>query len=160
MQVEVQKEHRWLEKLVGEWTYEHETSPGPDQPPMKFTGTDSVRSLTVWVLCAGEGNMPDGGIGRTLMTLGYDTAKKQFVGTFIGSMMTNLWIYERGELNESETTLTLYADGPSFADPTKTAKYSDAIEFINDDHRTLTSQYQDDNGVWQKFMTAHYKRKK
>ena len=41
--------------------------------------------------------MPDGGPATMIMTLGYDPAKKRFVGTFIGSMMTNLWVYE-GEL--------------------------------------------------------------
>lgn len=42
---ELQKEHEWLQRLVGEWTFEHECSMGPDQPPMKSTGMESVRSL-------------------------------------------------------------------------------------------------------------------
>ena len=45
-------------------------------------------------------------VGTTLMTLGYDPRKKRFVGTFVGSMMTNLWIYD-GELDKDERVLTL-----------------------------------------------------
>lgn len=159
MHAEPQKEHKWLEQLVGEWDSEMEASMGPDQPPMKHTGSESVRSLTTWVLCEGLASMPDGAPGRTLMTLGYDPAKKKFVGTFIGSMMTNLWVYE-GELDAAEKVLTLDADGPSFTDPTKTAKYKDAIELVSPDHRILTSRFLTDDGQWVHFMTAHYRRKK
>ena len=42
---EPQKEHQWLHKLVGKWTFEGECSMGPDQPPMKNTGKETVRSL-------------------------------------------------------------------------------------------------------------------
>ncbi len=40
-----QKEHRWLHRLVGDWLYENECSLGPDQPPMKMSGKESVRQL-------------------------------------------------------------------------------------------------------------------
>jgi hypothetical protein len=40
-----QKEHQWLQKLVGEWTYEIEAMMEPDQPPVKSTGTETVRCL-------------------------------------------------------------------------------------------------------------------
>lgn len=103
--------------------------------------------------------MPDGKPARTVMTLGYDPAKKRFVGTFIGSMMTNLWVYE-GELDVAGKVLTLDAEGPSFADPTKTAKYKDAIEIVSPDHRILTSRFQGDDGQRHQLMTVHYRRKK
>ena len=101
--------------------------------------------------------MPDGGPATTLLTLGYDPAKKRFVGTFIGSMITNLWVYD-GALEGD--VLTLDAEGPSFADPNKTAKYQDIIEIVSDDHHILYSQVQTDNGQWKRFMTAHYHRMK
>jgi Protein of unknown function (DUF1579) len=40
------------------------------------------------------------------------------------------------------------------------AKYKDVIEFKSDDHRVLTSHMLADDGTWQPFMTAHYRRKK
>ena len=56
---EPQEQHRWLQRLVGEWTYEHECAVEPGKPPEKFVGTDSVRTLGgLWVLCEGKGNMP------------------------------------------------------------------------------------------------------
>lgn len=45
MKAEAQKEHEWLHKLVGEWSFEGECGMGPDQPPMKSTGSETVRSL-------------------------------------------------------------------------------------------------------------------
>ncbi|MDV2992493.1 MAG: hypothetical protein N4J56_002147 [Chroococcidiopsis sp. SAG 2025] len=44
MNTEPQKEHLWLQKLVGEWTYEIEVKMGADRPAEKSTGTESVRS--------------------------------------------------------------------------------------------------------------------
>jgi hypothetical protein len=71
MKVEPQKQHQWLHKLIGEWTFETEATMAPGEPPIKFKGTESVRSLGgVWVLCEGQGEMPGGGIGLTIMTLG------------------------------------------------------------------------------------------
>lgn len=160
MQCEPQKEHAWLGNLVGEWISEMECHAGSDKPAETVRGTDSVRSLGgIWVVCEGKGDMPGGGVGLTIMTLGYDPMKKGFVGTFVGSMMTNLWIYD-GQLDADGKRLVLSAEGPNFADPTKTAKYRDVIEFIDDDHRTLSSYTPDDSGNWQQFMTAHYRRVK
>jgi hypothetical protein len=158
--VEPQKEHQWLQKLVGEWTYETECSMGPDQPPGQFTGKESVRSIGgVWVQCEGRGEMPGGGAATTLMTLGYDPAKKRYVGTFIGSMMTHLWVYE-GELDSTVKVLTLDTEGPSFTEAGKMAKYKDVIEFKSDDHRVLSSQALGDDGKWHRFMEANYRRRK
>jgi hypothetical protein len=159
MHAEPQKEHQWLKWLVGEWTYEHECAPGPDLTPVKLTGTDTVRSLGgLWVLCEGKGEMPGGGVAQTLMTIGYDPAKKHYVGSFVASMMTFLWIYEGGFLEGD--VLTLNAEGPSFTTEGKMVKYQDIIEIKSHDHRTLSSQYLGEDGKWVKFMTANYRRKK
>ena len=160
MKVEPTKEHEWLQKLLGEWTWEHEAAMGPDQPVQKFVGTESVRSLgPAWVLCESQSTMPDGSPAQTIMTLGFDPPKKKFVGTFIGSMMTYLWVYE-GELDPSGKKLILSAEGPAWTVEGKTAKYHDIIEFIDDDYRTLTSRQLGDDGQWREFMQAHYRRKK
>jgi hypothetical protein len=90
------------------------------------------------------------------MTLGYDTRNNRYVGTFIGSMMTHLWIYN-GALDESEKILTLDTEGLNFSQ-SAIAKYQDIIEFVSDDHRIMRSQILGDDGNWQQFMTAHYWR--
>lgn len=156
---EPQKEHQWLQKLVGEWTYESEAIMGPDQPPMKSRGSESVRSLGgLWTVGEGQGQMPDGDSFTSVMTLGYDPQKKRFVGTWIGSVMTNLWIYD-GELDGAGRVLSLYSDGPSMSGDGTTVRYRDAIEIVSDDHRVLTSAIQGEDGNWTGFMTAHYRRK-
>ncbi|NJP09083.1 MAG: DUF1579 domain-containing protein [Leptolyngbyaceae cyanobacterium RU_5_1] len=158
MQAEPQKEHQWLQKLVGEWTYDVEAKMGEDKSPEKSTGTERVHSLGgLWVLAEGQGEMPCGGAATTLMTLGYDAQKQRFVGTWIGSMMTYLWSYD-GELDANETVLTLNSDGPAMTGDDKMAKYRDVIEFKSDDHRVMTSHMLGDDGQWHHFMTANYRR--
>jgi hypothetical protein len=160
MNAEPQKEHRWLGRLVGEWTFESEAVMEPGKPPEKSDGTETVRPLgDLWVLAEGRGRMPDGVPATMLMTLGYDPDKKRFVGTWIGSMMTHLWVYD-GVLDAAERVLTLESDGPSMAGDGKTGRYRDAIELTSDDHRILRSSALGPDGTWQQFMTAHYRRKK
>jgi Protein of unknown function (DUF1579) len=160
MNAEPQKEHQWLHKLVGEWTSESEATMEPGKPPEKFRGTESVRSLGgLWILAEGEGEMPGGGAATMMLTLGYDPQKKRYVGTWIGSMMTHLWVYD-GALDAAERVLTLEAEGPSMAGEGKMAKYKDVIEFKSDDHRVLTSHMLGEDGQWHGFMTAHYRRRK
>ncbi len=154
------KEHKWLEKLLGEWTYEGEADMGPDKPKMKSSGSETIRSLGgLWIIAEGIGKMPDGEEGKTLMTLGYNPKTKRYPGTWIGSMMTHMWVYD-GEMDKSEKILTLNAEGPSFTDPQKSAKYQDIIEIVNDDERILRSQFQTETGEWVQFMSTTYKRKK
>jgi hypothetical protein len=160
MQAEPQAQHRWLQKLVGEWAYEHEAAMAPGEPVQKFTGTETVRSIGgLWTVGEGRGEMPGGGTATTIMTLGYDPAKDRFVGTFVGSMMTHLWLYE-GTLDGAGRALTLETEGPNFGPGGGTARYKDVIEFHSDDHRTLTSYMRQADGSWTTFMSAHYRRKK
>jgi hypothetical protein len=163
MKIEVHKEHQWLQRLVGEWRYETEAAPTPGKAPEKCAGTETVRSLGgLWVLCEGRGEMPGGGTAAMVMTLGYDPEKGRYVGTWVGSMMTWLWLYE-GTLDADQRVLTLDTEGPSFSAegqpvPGKLARYRDSIESVSEDHRVLTSRVLGEDGVWQTFMTAHYQR--
>jgi hypothetical protein len=160
MKMEPQKEHQWLQKLVGEWTCESEAIMEPGKPPEKWKATESVRSLGgLWTLGEGTGETPGGGAATTMMTLGYDPQKKRFVGTFIASMMTHLWIYD-GALDEAGNVLTLDAEGPDMAGEGKMAKYQDIIEFKSNDHRVLRSRMLGDDGNWREFMIANYWRRK
>jgi Protein of unknown function (DUF1579) len=158
MYTEPQKEHQWLDRFIGEWITESECSMGPDQPPAKTKGTEVVRSLGgLWIVAEGEGDMPDGNPGQTLMTLGFDSQSDRYVGTFIGSMMTHLWVYN-GSLDADGKILTLDTEGPNFTQNSIT-RYKDIIEFVSNDHRVMTSQILGDDGNWLQFMTAHYWRK-
>ena len=132
----------------------------PGQPPSKLEGSESVRSLGgVWILAEGQGEMPGCGAATTVLTLGYDPQKQRYVGTWIGSMMTHLWVYD-GTLDAAERVLTLNAEGPNFAVEGKMAQYRDVIEFTSEDHRVLTSHMLGDDGEWHGFMRANYRRLK
>ena len=159
MHAEPQQQHHWLARLIGEWEMEGESVGGPGQPEMKSKGTERVRSLGgLWVVCEGEGEMPGGGTANMIMTLGYDPRTGRFVGTWVGSMMTHLWVYD-GSLDAAGRVLTLNAEGPDFAaGGNKTARYQDIIEFVGDDRRTLTSRTPGPDGNWVEFMKAHYRR--
>src|SRR5262245_57504178 len=71
-----QREHKWLQRFVGEWTSETEMNMEPGKPPEKVFGTDSVRSLGgLWILAEGQGDMPCGGPMSMMLTLGRPAAE-------------------------------------------------------------------------------------
>ena len=160
MEVTTTAEHEWLQQIVGEWNAEGEANMGPDNPAEHWKATESMRPVgKVWVQGEGRSDGPDGSQHISYMTLGYNPETKRFVGTFISSMMTHLWIYD-GELDAARKVLTLHAEGPDFGNPGKTAKYQDIIEIVSPAERTLTSKMQMPDGSWNRIMFARYKRVK
>ncbi len=156
---EPQQEHAWLQQLVGEWTFEGEATMAPGQPPHRFKGTTRVRPLGgLWIMMEGHGQMPDGTPVTTMLTLGYDSQRKRFVGTWVDSLMTHMWVYD-GALDAAGKVLTLDTEGPGMAGDGKTAKFREIIEVHNDEHHVLSSQTLGEDGAWHRFMTARYRRK-
>ena len=128
------------------------------QPPMKSTATESVRAIgDLWTVAESQGEMPGGALGTFVMTIGYDPRTSRFVGTWLGSMLTHLWVYD-GWLDAAERVLTLEAEGPSMAGDGTLQPYRDVITLESDDHRVLTSHFLGEDGEWHHFMTAHYRR--
>jgi hypothetical protein len=153
---EPQDEHRWLQRLVGEWTYESEAMM-PDGTTARMTGTETIRPFgDLWIMTDSKGETP-GGDQTSTITLGYDPQKQRFVGTFVDTSMTFMWIYE-GSLDGD--VLTLESDGPSFEADGKMAKYKDITELKNDDYRIFRSVVLGNDGEWHEFMTSHYRRKR
>jgi hypothetical protein len=158
MKFELQREHQWLHKLVGEWTYEGECSAGPGEAPTKYGGSERVRSVgNFWIVAEGQGEMPGCGTASTIMTLGFDPQRQRYIGTWIGSMMSNLWIYD-GAIDAAGRVLSLDAEGPSMSGDGKMAKYQDVIELKGDDHRVLRARVMRDDGTWNEFMRTDYRR--
>ena len=152
------KEHQWLQKLVGEWTYEAEADMGPGKAPERAKGVETVRSIGgLWIVAEGQGEMPGGGPATSIMTLGYDPRTRKFTGTWIGSMMTHMWPYD-GELDTDGRVLTLDSEGPSMSGDGTMSKYRDVIELEGDDRRTLTASVKGEDGQWRRFMTTSYRR--
>jgi len=153
-------EHHWLEKLVGTWSCSSCMAASADAAPEELTGTETVRRLGgYWIVSEATSDMPGGGKGQMVTTIGYDVEKKTYVGTWVGSMVNWLCHYHEGEVDASGTRLSLYATGPNMSGGGGTCNYRDVIEFISDDERTLTGQVQDEHGNWQEMMKIHYRRR-
>lgn len=158
--IEQQQEHKWLQQIAGDWTYESEALMGPDKPPMKCTGTEIVHAIgDFWILAERQGPMPDGKPATMVITAGYDPGLKKFVATWFGSMMPKLWVYECSR--EGNTLdLDMDAEGPSMSGDGTTAMYRDSVEIIDADNRSFRSQMSNPVGRWMQFMTILHRRVK
>jgi hypothetical protein len=154
-----EKEHQWLKQFVGKWEMKSEASIGPDQPPLKGEGTMTTRMLgDLWVV--NEITVEMMGTKVTgIQTIGYDPAKKKYVGTWVDSMVNYMWKYE-GTVDKSGQTLTLEAEGPNYSAKGKLTKFRDAYEFKSADHIIATSLMLTEDGKWVTFMTGSMRRKK
>lgn len=152
-----EKEHEWLKQLEGEWETEAE-SKMEGFPEVKCTGTMSARMLGgLWLISENETTMP-GFEMKAVQTIGYDPAKKKYVGTWVDSMMNHMWQYE-GTVDESGKILTLEAEGPHFSEAGKTTMYRDIYEIKSPDHIIATSMVQGPDGKWITMMVGNSKRK-
>jgi hypothetical protein len=153
------KEHQWLQKFVGEWETTAEGKMGPDQPVMTCKGTSTSRMLGgFWLITENDNEMMGMKI-NAMQTIGYDSTKKKYIGTWVDSMLNHMWEYE-GSVDESGKKLTLEAEGPNLMAAGKTAKFRDAYEFKSPDHIEVTSTMQGDDGKWVQFMVGQLQRKK
>jgi hypothetical protein len=152
------EQHKWLQQLVGDWTGVAECTMGPGAEPVKMECTEHVRSLGgLWVLADGSMTM-QGTPMSSVMTLGYDPRQQKFVGSWVDTMMPHMWSY-KGTLDDAKKSLTLEAEGPDMADPTKSARYRDVIELKGKDKKSMTSSMLGADGKWTTVATAEYTRK-
>ena len=154
---EPQKEHQWLKQFVGEWdSVSMAASPG--QPEMECKGTMSARMLGgFWVDNESKANIMGSEI-NSIQTIGYNTEKKKYVGTWVDSAFNHMWQYE-GAVDESGNKLSLEATGPDMTKPGKTANYRDSYEFKSADEIVVKSETIID-GEWVTFMHGTMTRKK
>ena len=153
------KEHQWLQQFVGEWETNAEGKMGPDQPVMTCKGTATSRMLGGFWLVTENDNEMMGMKINALQTIGYDSTKKKYIGTWVDSMLNHLWEYE-GSVDATGKKLTLEAEGPNLMAAGKTAKFRDAYEFKSPDHIEVTSSMQGEDGKWVQFMVGQIRRKK
>ena len=155
LQTEPLEEHRWLARMLGEWDAEIDCAMVPGEPSQRTTGTERTRSLGgLWMISEGTGQMPGGGEAQSVMTLGYDPRTGRYVGSFIASMMTHLWIYDGRREGDS---LILEAEGPGMDG--QMALFRDILTPTPEGGRGMVSQCRLPDGSWQEFMTARYRRR-
>ncbi len=153
------KAHELLGQFAGEWEVTSECAALPGQEPIKAKGTESAKLVGgFWLVANGEASMA-GMDMKSVLTMGYDPAKKKYVGTFLCSMDSTLWTYQ-GTMDDSGKKLTLETEGPTPFDPAKKVKYREILELKDPDHKVFTSYMIQDDGSLMKFTTMDYKRKK
>lgn len=151
-----QAQHHWLDPLVGNWSFEHDCKM-PDGSTNKTSGKMVGRSLGgLWLICESSGGNDASDRWTSIMTVGFDPAKDHYVGTFVGSMMSNIWHYE-GRVDASGKRLPLKSEGPKF-DGSGMCPYRDTIEMVDENTWLLISELQTDDGNWIKFMTGTHTR--
>lgn len=151
-------EHAFLKNFVGTWEGTNECKLGPDDTT-KCQASLTARLLGEhWMVADVTCSMPEGKM-TGLLTVGYDPAKKKYVGTWVDSAFNHLWKYE-GEVDKSGKKLSLYAEGPNFMAEGKTAKFVDIYEFVSADEVHATSKMQMEDGTWFTMMTGVSKRVK
>ena len=151
-------EHAWLQQLVGEWTSETEAYMEPGKPPIKSIGTESIQPLgKFWTISEIKSTMMDMPFSGNF-TLGYDTDKKKYVGTWVDSMTGHLWNYE-GSVDATGKILTLETEGQCPMRPGKLSKFKEVVEIKSPDHKIFSSSILGDDGKWVTMMTSHAHRK-
>ncbi|TVQ64154.1 MAG: DUF1579 domain-containing protein [Phycisphaerales bacterium] len=159
MMTEPTPEHAWLQRLVGDWTYEGGCGASENSPEMRFHGTESVRAVgKLWITSEGRGKAPDGQPATMCFTLGFDPDQGRFVGSFFGSMSGHFWTY-RGSLDKQERKLTLETKGPDMRDFKRIADYREVVELHEDGSRSFTSFLIDESGKAHELMRMVSRRK-
>lgn len=151
------KEHAFLNKFVGTWKSVADYTMAPGQPPMKTEATSKCRMIgKYWI----HNEITSDGGGQTvtaIQTIGYDSEKKKYFGTWIDSMFDYMWRYE-GTVSEDGTTMTLEAEGPNFMTGKGTAKFREIYEFKSPGHIVSKSLALDENGKWIEFANGNTRR--
>lgn len=151
-------EQAWLHRLVGEWIYEFSTSVDSDHANATATGKETVRSIgETWVLLENTGAGPDGSTSHSVTVLGFEPEKKRFTGSFVGTMVPMLFVYD-GHLSEDKTSLILDTEGPAMNEGRAMDKYRDVMQVIDENNRESISMVLGSDGQWREFMRSRYRR--
>lgn len=154
------KEHKDLETEVGVWDADVSMWMSPEAEPMKSKAVETNEKFgDFWIMSKFEGDF--GGMkfkGHSM--LGYDPAKKKYVGTWTDTMSPYLMTME-GDYDESTHTSTMYGTGTSM-ETGKPEKSKMVTQYTSDDEKTFTMYMENPGaeGEWIKVMEIKYKRRK
>jgi hypothetical protein len=161
MATQTQTEQEWLDHLVGNWDCVGSSALDPDKEPEVNRGHETFRRLgDHWVISEGESTSLSGEVSSGMFTIGFDTEKQTFVGAFICTELSNLWVFSSGTLSEDGSSLTLETEAPDFmAKDGSTTKFREVFSFDSPDHRTLTAFMLRSDGEWERIARSEYFRR-
>jgi hypothetical protein len=150
-------EHKKLDPLTGDWTYDAKFYTAPGAPPIEMSGT----CKTTWVLdgrfireeVSGK-EMPFNGVG----VIGYDNHSKKYVGAWIDNSSTGITTMT-GEMDAAGKTLSFQYDGYD-ATFDKTVKMRQVIHLTGPDGYNMEFYTTPPGGKEMKSGEITYKRKK
>ena len=137
----LQPEHKILERLAGEWTFEKQYTPADGSKPQNLgTGTVSAELIGgFFVDCRWSGKVY-GGDYKASQSLGYDIKQKKYTGSWIDSTMSYRWELS-GVVDEKSQELTITTSGPG---PTGsgTCTFRERYQFESQDSITILGEMQ------------------
>ncbi len=150
------KEHELLKEYVGEWDVVGKMFM-PDGKVETSKGKDSTRLACggLWVISDFQGEMmgaPFTGHG----VFGYDSSKKEYVGTWVDSWVDYLIPFTGGKAEGKTLTYTMEQRGPDG----KVAKVRQVREAKDADHHVMTFYFPGPDGKEAPGMILEYTRKK
>lgn len=154
------KHHEVLKGEVGVWDAEVAFwMAGPDAEPARSQAVETNRLIGgMWVISDFEGTfggMKFLGHGQ----LGYDPAKKKYVGTWVDGMAPTLMLME-GTYDEDTQTMIMFSEG---VDPQtgKMQTMRNTTRYLSDDEKIMTmATAPAGSDAFVKVMEIRYKRRK
>lgn len=150
-------EHKLLDAFAGKWTSTFQLGDMPGAPEMKMQGTENGE---IWggLWAVSQTEMSGQGGFKGLQVVGYDPAKKKYVGSWFDTQQSSLSIME-GTFDEASKTLTMVSEG---VDPFSGQPYKVRIlyNFVDDSHRTQQMFAPGPGGKEMEIFTIEYVRAK
>ncbi len=149
--------HDWLKRFEGEWVSKGKME--AEGAPVMEASVKSEMIGGFFVVNTMKGEIGPGMTFTAVQTIGYDTGKGKYIGTWVDSNFAHMWSYE-GEVDAAGKKLALVTEGPDFMTGGGTAQYRDSYEFKSDDHILVTSEMRRGEGDWTVFMRGEMRRSK
>lgn len=151
------KEHEILQRDVGDWTITGKIM--APEGMQEFVGEEKVVAIgKFWTVSHYSSNAMGGLKGSS--TIGFDPAKKQFVGTWVDSFMPSV-THMHGKYDEKTKTMTLETKGIGMDGKPMPGKI--VIKYKDQNSHTFTMMNPDPTGATEKMVTTMemtYTRKK
>lgn len=136
----------WLDRLVGEWTYEASSVPAGSGPPS--TGVETVVRRGRWIVIESD--------DHARFQLALDPDSGRVAGDFISWEHPSLWVYDGAPDGDR---MVLASRGPRFDGQPGETDYEDVWEILSEDERVTRGRVKGDDGQWSDFNITRYRRK-
>lgn len=152
------KEHEALAHEVGVWDGESSMWMSPESEPVKSKGIETNKLMgKFWLLSEFVGDMMGEKFEGRGVT-GYDPIKKQYVGTWIDTMVPFVFTLS-GTYDDATHTLTMTMEGTD-AMTGKPSQWKTVTVYTGEDTKTFELHVPGEDGKLWKMMEIKYTRRK